>query len=117
MIQDFLFPRNDTHYNSVNSKINSNAFLCEWGTFLEMALLVMDAPAGAQVATLDVDVTFCCVPIKPDQQRHFVVHWRDEFWIDACAPFGPASLPGVWGRITDCMSAIYLALGVVALKK
>jgi hypothetical protein len=117
MIQDFLFPRDDIHHDSVNSEIDSDAFPCEWGTFSEMALLVMDAPSGAQVATLDVDAALHCVPIRPDQQRHFIVHWQEQFWIDACAPFGPASSPGVWGRIADCMSAIYLATGVVALKK
>jgi hypothetical protein len=85
MIQDFLFPCNNTHHNSVNSKINSNAFLCEWGTFSEMALLVMDAPPGAQVATLDMDVVFHCVPIKPEQQRHFVVHWQDQFLLEYSA--------------------------------
>jgi hypothetical protein len=82
-----------------------------------MALLVTDAPPSAEVATLDVDAAFCCIPIRPNQQQNFVVHWRDQYWIDACTPFGPSSSPGVWGRIADCMSAIYLASGVVTLKK
>jgi hypothetical protein len=117
MIQDFSFPRNDPSHNSVNAEIDSNAFPCEWGTFAEMAILVMEAPPRTQVATLDVDAAFRCVPIKPEQQNHFIVHWRDQFWIDACAPFGPASSPGVWGRIADCMVAIYQAAGVGAVKK
>jgi hypothetical protein len=117
MIQDFSFPRDDLLHNSVNAEIDSDAFPCEWGTFSEMAILVMEAPPLTQVATLDVDAAFCCVPIRPDQQRHFIVHWHNQFWIDACAPFGPASLPGVWGRIADCMVAIYQAAGVTAVKK
>jgi hypothetical protein len=117
MIQDFSFPRDDPTHNSVNTEIDSDAFPCEWGTFSEMAILVMEAPPHTQVATLDVDAAFRCVPIRPDQQRHFIVHWRSQFWIDACAPFGPASSPGVWGRIADCMVAIYQATGVTAVKK
>jgi hypothetical protein len=117
MIQDFLYPRDDLSHTSVNAGIDSNAFPCEWGTFLEMAILVMEAPLSTQVAMLNMDAAFQCVPIRPDQQNHFIVHWRNQFWIDACAPFGPASLPGVWGRIADCMVAIYQAAGVMAVKK
>jgi hypothetical protein len=58
MIQDFSYPHNNPHHNSVNSKIDTLSFPCEWGTFSEMVLLVMDAPPGAQVATLDVDAAF-----------------------------------------------------------
>jgi hypothetical protein len=117
MIQDFLFPCDNLLHNLANMEIDSDAFPCKWSMFSKMAILVMEAPSHTQVVMLDVNAAFCCVPIRPDQQHHFIVHWHSQFWIDAYAPFGPANSLGVWGQIADCMVAIYQATGVVAVKK
>jgi hypothetical protein len=71
-----------------------------------MALLVMDAPSSAQVATLDVDAAFQCVPIRPEQQRHFVVHWLKK-WVDDFAIFRypRTSNPGC-GTLDYCLQDI-----------
>jgi hypothetical protein len=82
LIQDLSFPRDDPERESVNSGINSNDFICEWGTFAELTGMVMDAPAGTEAATLDVDAAYRRIPIHPSQQAHFVVQWEGVFWID-----------------------------------
>lgn len=73
LVQDLSFPRNDPDVSSVNSDINSDDFPCEWGTFAEVVILVMDVPPGTEAATLDVDAAFCRVPITPAQQNYFIV--------------------------------------------
>ncbi|KAF7288455.1 Reverse transcriptase domain-containing protein [Mycena indigotica] len=117
MVQDFSFPYDDPEIVSINSTIDSDDFPCDWGTFSQMLLLVLDAPPGTQAATLDVDAAFRRVPIHPSQQWFFVVSWRDLCYIDHCAPFGPSSSPGIFGQIADAMPALLTSNHISPLKK
>ena len=76
IIQDLSFPWNDPSHSSVNDQINIDNFRCDWGTFNEIRVIVMDAPANSEAATLDVDAAFRCCPITPSQQRNFIIHWN-----------------------------------------
>jgi len=106
VIQDFSYPRNDPSLKSVNADINPNGFTCDWGTFNRIHRLVEQAPPGTQAATMDVDAAFRCCPIRPSQQKYFVVQWENRFYIDHCAPFGASSSGGVFGQLADAMAAI-----------
>lgn len=117
IVQDFSFPRNDPSRSSINSEINVDDFPCEWGTFSEVVLLVMEAPPGTEAATLDVDAAFRRCPIHPSQQPNFVVQWANSFYLDHVCPFGSASSGGVFGRLADAISAIYIANDFGPLKK
>jgi hypothetical protein len=74
VIQDLSFPRNDPSLSSINDGIDSTLFTCDWGTFNNIRELVINAPSGTKVATLDVDSTFRCCLISPSQQSSFVIH-------------------------------------------
>lgn len=106
VIQDLSFPRNNPTHTSVNSEINAELFLCDWGTFTQMYKIVRKAPPGSQAATIDVDAAFRCCPIRPIQQPHFVIQWNNLFYIDHNAPFGATSSGGVFGRLADAMTAL-----------
>lgn len=109
LIQDLSYPRNDPTQHSINSEIDIDDFRCDWGTFQQVASIVMDAPPFSEAATLDVDAAFRCCPITPSQQRNFVVMWEDFFYIDHNAPFGAVSSGGVFGHIADALMAIFRA--------
>ncbi|KAF7349137.1 Reverse transcriptase domain-containing protein [Mycena venus] len=117
IVQDFSFPRNDPLRSSINSEIDTDDFQCEWGTFSEVVLLVMDAPPGTEAATLDVDAAYRRCPIHPSQQAFFVIQWMDKFYIDHVCPFGSASSGGVFGRLADAISAIFIANDIGPLNK
>ena len=106
VVQDLSFPRNDPNLPSVNDQINIDDFRCDWGTFNEIRDIVINAPEFSEAATLDVDAAFRCCPITPSQQRNFVVHWDNSFFIDHNAPFGATSAGGVFGRVADAKTAI-----------
>ena len=106
IVQDLSFPRDDPTRSSVNDQINIDDFRCDWGTFNDIRNIVVNAPCGSQAATLDVDAAFRCCPITPSQQRNFIIHWDDFFYIDHNAPFGATSAGGVFGRVADAKSAI-----------
>jgi hypothetical protein len=67
---------------------------------------VIEAPENTEAATLDVDAAFCCCPVHPTQQRNFIIHWDDSYYVDHNAPFGATSAGGVFGRVADAKSAI-----------
>jgi hypothetical protein len=106
IVQDLSFPRNDPSRPSVNDQINIDDFRCDWGTFNEIRIIVIDAPDGTEAATLDVDSAFRCCPIIPSQQCSFIIHWNGSYYIDHNAPFGATSAGGVFGRVADAKSAI-----------
>ena len=106
IVQDLSFPRNDPDLPSINNQINIDDFRCDWGTFNDVRMIVIDAPDGTEAATLDVDAAFRCCPITPSQQRNFIIHWEDSFFIDHNAPFGATSAGGVFGRVADAKTAI-----------
>ena len=106
IVQDLSFPRNDPTRSSINDQINIEDFRCDWGTFNDIRGIVMETPEGTEAATLDVDSAFRCCPILPSQQRNFVIHWNDSYYIDHNAPFGATSAGGVFGRVADAKSAI-----------
>ena len=106
VVQDLSFPRNDPNLPSINDQINIEDFRCDWGTFNDIRNILINAPENSEAATLDVDAAFRCCPITPSQQRNFIVHWNDFFYIDHNAPFGATSAGGVFGRVADAKSAI-----------
>ncbi|KDN34221.1 hypothetical protein RSAG8_12689, partial [Rhizoctonia solani AG-8 WAC10335] len=110
IVQDFSFPRS-TPSTSLNSKINVADFPCEWGFFHDVVRAIHDLPAGSLAATCDVDAAFRQMPIHPDDRPHTVVHWDNQFYIDAFLPFGAASSNGIFGRPGDAMANIYTLLG------
>ena len=112
LVQDFSYPRNDPNHPSVNSEIDMEKYRCDWGTFTDVASIVMDAPPYAEAATLDVDAAFRRCPIRLEQQSSFIVGWEEKYYIDHNAPFGAASSGGVFGRITDALMAIFRACDI-----
>ena len=112
IVQDLSFPRNDPTRSSINDQINIEDFRCDWGTFNDIRMIVMEAPDGTEAATLDVDSAFRCCPIVPSQQGNFIVHWDGLYYIDHDAPFGATSAGGVFGRVADAKSAILDSKGL-----
>lgn len=109
VVQDLSYPRNDSQHKSVNAEINTENFKCDWGTFSDIANIVLDAPPHSRAATLDVDTAYRQCPIAPEQQKHFVVQWRGKFYIDHCMPFGASSASGNFGSLADAKTDILWA--------
>ena len=112
IVQDLSFPRDDPLRASINDQINIEDFRCDWGTFNDVRKIVINAPPLSEAATLDVDSAFRCCPITPSQQRNFVIHWNNLFYIDHNAPFGATSAGGVFGRVADAKTAILTSKGL-----
>ncbi|KAF8748804.1 ABC transporter [Rhizoctonia solani] len=59
-----------------------------------------------QWRTFDVDAAYRCIPIHPSDQSSTIVAWKDNLYVDHCAPFGAASSNGLFARCGDAMLMI-----------
>jgi hypothetical protein len=117
MIQDMSYPRNHPSVTSVNHSINSDDFPTAWGTFDETAALILSLPAGCLAATFDISAAYRLTPIRPDQQHHLCVFWKDMVYVDRAVMFGLSSSAGVFGSIGDMLIAIYRKAGFTQILK
>jgi hypothetical protein len=108
-IQDLSF--GSALHPAGNMDIDSRDFLCKWGTFAIMYLLVLFAPLGSEAATLDMDAAYHRCPICANQQHHFVVSWGSKIFVNHCIAFGGASLAGVFGQVANTFLAICCTQG------
>ena len=117
MIQDMSYPRNHPSITSVNHGINSDDFPTAWGTFDDTAALILSLPAGCLAATFDISAAYRLTPIRPDQQHHLCVFWKDMVYVDRAVMFGLSSSAGVFGSIGDMLIAIYRKAGFTRILK
>lgn len=112
VVLDHSYPRNNPCIKSINSEIDNSSFQCDWTTFLDCFLRVSEAPAGTQVAVFDVETAHRRCPSAPQDRLHVCVHWRGRVYIDHCCCFGCSSSCGIFGRLADAASTIFLHRGV-----
>ena len=105
--------------SSINSSIDSDQYLCTWGTFSTICLLVWRLPPGSQAAVRDVKEAYRNVPIRPEQWPGLVVRLdeEDSFAIDTRDCFGLASGGGLYGRLGDAGAQIMRFHGIGPLSK
>ena len=66
MIQDMSYPHHIQVTPSVNAGVNSDDFPTAWGSFNQMASLILSLPPGCLAATFDISVAYCITPIHPN---------------------------------------------------
>ncbi|QRW22286.1 Reverse transcriptase (RNA-dependent DNA polymerase) domain-containing protein [Rhizoctonia solani] len=106
MVQDFSFSHGKGQNISVNAEIDIDEFLCIWGFFDNVVQVILDLPEASMAATFDVDAAYRCIPIHPSDQSSTIVAWKDNLYVDHCAPFGAASSNGLFARCGDAMLMI-----------
>ena len=107
LIQNHSFPRNNPLLSSVNSEINSDLFQCDWGSFSDCILRVLNAPPGSEVAIFDVEAAHRRMPVAPEDRTHVCIAWNGKVILDHCCCFGCSSSSSIFGRCADTIRTIY----------
>jgi hypothetical protein len=102
---------------SVNAGIDSNDFPTAWGTFNDVAAMILSLPPGCKAATFDISAAYRITPVRPDQQNALCIVWRGRIYVDRAVMFGLTSSAGVFGAIADMLIAIYRAAGIRLILK
>ena len=94
---------------SINSHINCDNFLCTWGTFSTVALLIARLPPGSQASIRNVAEAYRTIPVKPNQWPRLVIQLQadDQFAVNVCNNFGLTSAGGVYGTLADAGADIF----------
>ena len=119
-VHDFSHPHNPSpHATSINSHIDSDSFLCTWGTFSTVALLIARLPLGSQASVQDVAEAYRTIPVTPGQWPGLVIRLQahDQFAVNKCNNFGLASAGGVYGMVADAGADIFRGCGIGLLAK
>ena len=119
-VHNFSHPHNPTpEAASINSRIDSDAFPCTWGTFATVALLIARLPPGSQAAVRDVAEAYRTIPVTPSEWPGLVVRLQahDQFAVNTCNNFGLSSAGGVYGMVADAGADIFRGNGMGPLAK
>ena len=74
---------------------------------------VAGAPAGTQIAILDIDAAFRNIPLLPSHKPYTVIQCEEgQFYIDHVVCFGIASGVGLQGAVMDALVDVLEALGI-----
>ena len=74
LIQNLSSPHSPVgQITSINSHISSDLYLCTYGTFTTISLLILQLPPGSQAALRDVSEAYCTIPLKPSEWPGLVV--------------------------------------------
>jgi hypothetical protein len=121
LIQNFSFPINPSPRfpnPSINNAIDSSLFLCTWGKFSTICLLISHLPPGSQAATRDIAEAYRTIPLHASQWPAAVVRISETHaCIDTCVAFGASPSCGAYRLIADAGAEILCANGIGPLDK
>ena len=119
LIQNLSYPRNMIGIQSINSSIKTDLYLCTWGTFLMVAVIVWSLPPGSLRACRDVSEAYRIIPLAKDQWPGVVICLEEDspsnpklFALNTCTCFGKKSSRGLFGYFGDALLDIFCAAGV-----
>lgn len=119
-VHSFSFPHNPSrHITSINSHIDSENFLCTWGTFDIVALLIACLPPRSQASVWDVAEAYRTIPANPSQWPGLVIclQMDDQYAVNTCNNFGLTSAGGLYGTVANAGADIFQGNRIGPLSK
>ena len=120
LVQNFSFPHDPTPSCCfINSFIDSNDYLCTWGTFTAFALMVSCLPPGSQGAVRDISKAYRLIPLHLSQWPGMVIRYsnNDKFIIDLAMAFGLSGNAGIFGHLADALADVLRSHGIGPIAK
>jgi len=111
------FPQDNADIPSVNAGVDPDCFPTEWGTFNDMADLILSLPDGCVAATFDIASAYRIIPIRPNQQWALCILWCGCVYVNRALMFRLSSSAGVFGSVADMLVAIYEKAGFGPIRK
>ncbi|KAF8832843.1 hypothetical protein HHX47_DHR1001714 [Lentinula edodes] len=102
----------------INSHILKEHFPTSFDSATHTANLVVSAPPGTKVCTMDITKFHRTIPLRPQDKPYMVVRDPDgKFWVDHCYAFGAASASSNSGMVSSAGREIWQALGIAPIAK
>jgi hypothetical protein len=97
IILNYSAPEGD----AVNEQIHK--LECQLQTFDKAMLMVAGMPLGTKLLKIDVKSAFRLVPVRHMDVPLLGMEWQGAFYRDKCLPFGLASSPPLWERLSRAL--------------
>ena len=120
LIQDLSYPHTSTPTPSINTHLNSDDFLCTWGTFHMIGMLIRNLPEGSQVAVRDIAEAYRIIPLHESQWLGIVIkisNHPEQFALNTCNSFRCATAGGLFGLFGDVLANVLCVNGIGPILK
>ena len=102
VIHDLSYPPGQ----SVNEYIPQECTNVEYQNVYDAILMLSEIGQGAFMAKTDIEKAFRLIPIHPDDQNLFYIHWRNQWYIDRAMQMGCSSSCQIFQNFSNAISWI-----------
>ena len=92
--------------HSINDFINKEDFSLQYKTVDNAIQICQTLGPGALMAKVDLKNAFRLCPVRKEDWHLLGIHWRHQYYIDKCLPFGLRSTPYLFDMIADALEWI-----------
>ena len=96
--------------HSINDFIDSLTYSISYCSIDDAYTIINTLGTGALLSKIDLKDVFHLIPIRPADRNLLGIHWKQNFYIDTCLPFGLRSPPYLF----NCLSTALLTLDIGA---
>ena len=79
--------------SSINDGIIKDDFTLHYGTIDNAVQMVNRLGRNTLLAKVDIKSAFHTIPVRVEDRALLGIHWRQQFYVDCCLPFGLRSAP------------------------
>lgn len=94
--------------HSINDFINKDEFSLQYKTVDDAIRMCQTLGPGALMAKVDLKNAFRLCPVRREDWHLLGIHWRHQYYIDKCLPFGLRSAPYLFNMVADAIEWILM---------
>ena len=89
--------------SSINDYIDSSLYSLSYCSIDDAYRIINKLGPGALLSKIDLKDAFHLIPVRPADWNLQGIHWKQNFYIDTCLPFGLRSAPYLFNRFSDAL--------------
>ena len=91
---------------SVNDHIPKEPYSLQYSSVDDAVHLLCSLGKGARMAKVDLKSAFRIIPVRKQDWELLGIHWRNQYYVDTCLPFGLRSAPYLFNQFADALEWI-----------
>ena len=88
---------------SINDFIDPSMYSLSYCSVDDAYAFINQLGPGTLLSKIDLKDAFRLIPVCPNDWNLLGIHWRQQFFIDTCLPFGLRSAPFLFNRLADAI--------------
>ena len=92
--------------SSINDHISPEDYSLHYSSVDDAVQLLTALGRGALMAKVDLKSAFRMIPVRHQDWELLGIHWRDNFYVDTCLPFGCRSSPYLFNQFAEAIQWI-----------